>query len=382
MHPTAVNGEKRKTERRYREMKAIGKSKMLCWLLVLVTIFVTACGNAQTQQKESEAETEFIEESGSGETEAGSAEAETKVEPTGILAKIRVGSLKGPTTMGIVRLMKRAENGETTDEYEFTMAAAADEIAAKLVSGDLDVALIPANLACVLYNKTEGKICVIDINTLGVLYLVTTDDSIHGVEDLAGKTVVTTGQGTTPEYALRTLLDRSGITDCTLEFKSEATEVAALLKDGSAQIAVLPQPFVTAAMMQNEELHAAFSLSEEWDRLSDDSRMVTGVTVVRTEFLAEHEDAVERFIAEHADSAQQTGEDVEGTAQLVAEYGIIEKAPVAAKAIPNCNIVCITGDEMKDALSGYLATLYEQNPQSVGGALPESDFYYNFYYKR
>ena len=278
-------------------------------------------------------------------------------------------------TMGIVNLRKKAENGETVDTYSFTMATAADEISAKLVSGDLDIALIPANLASVLYHKTQGKIRVADINTLGVLYCVTTDESIHSVEDLTGKTVVTTGQGTTPEYALRTLLERSGITDCTLEFKSEATEVAALLKEGSAQIGVLPQPFVTAAMMQNEALQSAFSLSEEWDRLDADSHLVTGVTVVRAEFLEEHADAVARFVSEHEASAALANSDVQKTAELVAEYGIIEKAPVAAKALPNCNIVCITGEEMKTALSGYLDTLYAQNPQAVGGSLPGDDFY-------
>ena len=388
-------------------MRVIAKSnrgkmgKMLSWLCVVGMLFVTACGGTGNQPEgeilaDKEMQTGIETQSGNtaqsgqdaqdsagaqqtsadqkGATEA-SMEQGTKVTPEQNPTEIRVGSLKGPTTMGIVNLMKKAENGETVDKYELTMATAADEISAKLVSGDLDIALVPANLASVLYNKTQGKVSVIDINTLGVLYCVTTDDSIHSVKDLAGKTVITTGQGTTPEYALRTLLERSGVTDCNLEFKSEATEVAALLKDGTAQIGVLPQPFVTAAMLQNDALKTAFSLSEEWDRLDDSSHLVTGVTVVRAAFLAEHADAVGRFVTEHKASAEQANADIEGTAQLVAEYGIIEKAPVAAKAIPNCNLVCITGDEMQAALSGYLDTLYAQNPQAVGGTLPGTDFY-------
>lgn len=293
----------------------------------------------------------------------------------GEAADIRVGSLKGPTTMGIVNLMKKAENGETYDGYEFFMATAADEISAKLVAGDLDIALVPANLAGVLYNKTSGGVRVIDINTLGVLYCVTGDGDVSSVKDLAGKTVITTGQGSTPEYAMRTLLEGYGISDCELEFKSEATEVAAWLQEDPTRIAVLPQPFVTAAVMQNEELGIAFSLSDEWDGMNDSSRLITGVTVVRTEFWEAHEDAVRRFVEEHRASTEQAGADVEGTAQLVAEYGIIEKAKVAEKALPACNIVCITADEMKDALSGYLGTLFEQNPQSVGGSVPQDDFY-------
>ena len=172
---------------------------------------------------------------------------------------VRVGSLKGPTTIGIVNLMDKASKGESEGKYEFTMAAQADEISAKIVSGDLDIALVPANLASVLYNKTEGKVTAIDINTLGVLSCITGDTSIKSIKDLAGKKVITTGQGATPEYSLRYLLEQNGITDCEIEFKSEATEVAAVLTEDPTQIAVLPQPFVTCSMhAQNEAILASF----------------------------------------------------------------------------------------------------------------------------
>lgn len=289
---------------------------------------------------------------------------------------VRVGSLKGPTTMGLVNLMKASENGEAEGTYEFTMATQADEILAGVVGGNIDIALIPANVAAVLYKRTEGGVAAVDINTLGVLYCVTGDDSINSVKDFAGKTVITTGQGSTPEYAINFLLAQNGITDCTLEFKSEATEVAAALAQDPTQIAVLPQPFATVAQVQNDALHAAFSLADEWDALGVESRFLTGATIVRKAFLEEHPEAVDLFIKEHAASAEKAVSDVEGTAALVAEYGIIEKAPIAQKALPYCNIVCITGDEMKDALSGYLSTLFEQNPAAVGGAMPAEDFYY------
>jgi len=292
-------------------------------------------------------------------------------------AAIRVGALKGPTSMGLVNLRKAAENGELTDTYSFTMATDASEIAASLVAGDLDIALIPANLAAVLYNKrTEKGIQVIDINTLGVLYCVTGDDSISSVEDLAGRTVYLTGQGTTPEYSLRYLLEQAGVTDCALEFKSEATEVAALLAADPSCVAVLPQPFATVAMVQNEALREAFSLGESWDAAAGGSRMVTGVTVVRTAFLKEHPQAVERFLAAHADSAAKASSDPAGTAKLVAEYGIIEKEPVAQKALPKCAVSCITGAEMESALKGYLEVLFRADPASVGGEVPDAGFYY------
>lgn len=289
---------------------------------------------------------------------------------------IRVGSLKGPTTMGLVNLMKAAEEDACQGSYEFTMASDPSEIVASVASEDLDIAMIPANLAATLYNKTEGGVSVIDINTLGVLYGVTADEGISSVADLSGKTVLTTGQGATPEYALNYLLEANGIQDCTLEFHSEATEIAALLQEDPTQIAVLPQPFVTVAKAQNDQLKTVFSLTDEWDAVTDNgSRFLTGVTVVRNSYLEEHPEAVAVFMEEHAQSAQEALSDVEGTAELVAEYGILEKAAVAQKALPYCNIVCITGDDMKEALSGYLDVLYNADPASVGGRLPEDDFY-------
>lgn len=289
---------------------------------------------------------------------------------------IRVGSLKGPTTIGLVNLMDEADKGTASCNYEFTMATDASEIAAGLNAGNIDIALIPANLAAKLYATTDGSVVVIDINTLGVLYCVTGDSSITSPADLNGKTILTTGQGTTPEYALRYVLDSNNVTDYELDFKSEATEIAALLAEDPNQIAVLPQPFVTVACMNNEALSVSFSLSDEWDKVSSDSSMVTGVTVVRKEFLEEHEGLVKSFLEEHKASTEKALTDVESTADLVVAQEIIAKAPIAIKAIPNCNIVCITGEEMKTALNGYLTVLYNQDPTSVGGAVPSDDFYY------
>ena len=289
---------------------------------------------------------------------------------------VRVGSLKGPTTIGIVNLMDKASKGTSEGKYEFTMSAAPDEITAKIVSGDIDIALVPANLASVLYNKTEGGITAIDINTLGVLYCVTGDTSITSVKDLSGKKVITTGQGATPEYSLRYLLDQNGITDCEIEFKSESTEVAAVLAEDPSQIAVLPQPFVTVACAQNEAISIAFSLEEEWQLITGGLGMVTGVTVVRNDFLKAHPEAVKTFIKEHGESVNAANSDLDTTASLVVANEIIGKEPLAKKAIPFCNVVCMTGDSVKNNLAPYLEVLYNSDPKSVGGKLPGDEFYY------
>lgn len=293
---------------------------------------------------------------------------------------VRVGSLKGPTSMGLLFLMEEAKQGESQNTYEFQMATAADELLPLMVKGELDIALVPANVASILYSKTDGGVSVIDINTLGVLYMVSGDTSIQTVTDLSGKTIYLTGKGTTPDYVLRYILAENGMgeQDCTLEYKSEATEVAALLAENPDAIGLLPQPFVTSACIQNEALAVVLDMNEEWNRVQPEngSSMVTGVTVVRNEFLKEHEEAVLRFLEEHAESTKAINEDAATGAAYAVEQQIVAKEAIAQKAIPACNITCITGEEMRQALEGYLTVLYEQSPEAVGGALPGEAFYY------
>lgn len=293
---------------------------------------------------------------------------------------IRIGSLKGPTSMGLLSLMEANEQGKALNDYKFQMAAGADELLPLMVKGELDIVLVPANVAAVLYSKTEGGVTVIDINTLGVLYMVSGDTSIKQMSDLKGKTIYLTGKGTTPDYVLQYLLSQNGMTtaDCTLEYKSEATEVAAVLAGNPSAVGLLPQPFVTAACAQNETLSIIIDMNEEWNKVQGEggSSMVTGVTVVRNEFLQEQKEAVTLFLKEHAESAQSINDDPEAGAVLAVKAGIIAKEPIAVKAIPKCNIVCTTGAEMRQALSGYLKVIYGQSPEAVGGALPEDGFYY------
>lgn len=305
------------------------------------------------------------------ETSVSSDSADASAERT----SVRIGALKGPTTIGIVNMLQDSYESESND-YEFTLATQADELTSAMVSGDLDIALVPANVASILYTKTDGGISVIDINTLGVLYCITGNTDVKSISDLAGKTVITTGQGTTPEYVLRYLLDKYGVEDVTLDFRSESTEVASVLQEDPNAIAVLPQPFVTVTEAKNDAVSTVFSLSDAWDEVSDGSRMVTGVTIVRNEFLNEHPEAVECFLTDHAASVEMTSSDLDRTAELVVSYEIISSVEIAKKAIPECNIVCITGEEMKTSLSGYLEVLFDQDPASVGGSMPGDSFYY------
>ena len=363
------------------------KTLALALTLGLLCSGLAGCGQARNSGNKAESLATESTQPTSGTQTSESMEAATEsteatvenADADGTL--IRVASLKGPTSLGLLFLMDKANKGETANTYEFRMATGADEILPLMVKGDLDIALIPANVASILYHKTQGGVEVIDINTLGVLYMVSGEDGLTDFTDLKGKTIYLTGKGTTPDYVLQYLLNANGMSvdDVTLEYKSEATEVASVLAEDPTAIGLLPQPFVTAACMQNDALKVIFDLNEEWNKVqgASGSRMVTGVTVVRKEFLEENEEAVKAFMEEHKASAEAINADPATGAALAVEAQIVAKEPIAQKAIPDCNITYMDKAEMKQALSGYLDVLFHQDSQSIGGGLPESDFYYD-----
>ena len=291
---------------------------------------------------------------------------------------IRIAGLKGPTSIGLVKVMKDNADGKAANKYEFTIAGSADEITPKLNKGELDMAAIPANLASVLYNNTNGAIKVLAINTLGVLYIVEKGDTVKSVADLKGKTIYATGKGSTPEYTLRYILSKNGVdpdNDVTIEWQSEPTAGEPLLKANDNAIAMLPQPYVTVAQSNVEGLNIALNLTDEWGKIEGSGALVTGVLVARTEFVEKHPDAVKKMLNEYAASSEYVNANIDDAAALVEEFDIF-KAAIAKKAIPYCNIKVITGDELRTSLSSYLAVLFEQNAKAVGGKLPDDAFYY------
>lgn len=290
----------------------------------------------------------------------------------------RVAALKGPTAMGMVKMMDDAP-----DAYDFTIAAAIDEITPKLVKGEFDIAAVPANLASVLYNNTQGKVKVLAVNTLGVLYIVENGDSgVTDVADLKGRTIYASGKGASPEYALNYLLTQNGLDpekDVTVEYKSEHSECLAALLANEGSVALLPQPFVTTAQSKQPSVKVVLDLNDEWAKLQEGSeqpsRLITGVVVARTEFIEQQPQAVSDFLDAYEASVAYANEHVDETAALIGRFDIIPEA-VAKIALPQCAIVYIDGQEMAQSLSGYLKVLYDQNPAAVGGALPDEAFYY------
>ena len=283
---------------------------------------------------------------------------------------VRVAALAGPTGMGLAYLMQ-----DKADDYQVEILTAPDQVTAKFISGEVDIAAVPINLASVLYAKTEGAANVIAINTLGVLYILENGNTINSIADLAGKTVYATGQGSTPEYILNSLLEANGLTDSVkVEYIADNSELIAKLADGSVEVALLPEPHVSIATAQNENVRVALKINDLWSE-KNDTKLVQGVYIVRTEYLADHKAQVDAFLKDAEESANKVVSDENAAAVIVAQ-GIIGKEPIAKKAIPNCNITLLKGEEMKASVSAMLKVLFDANPKSVGGKLPGDDFYY------
>lgn len=292
---------------------------------------------------------------------------------------VNVYVMRGVTAMGMVKLMKDSDESKSEGKYNFDIMTI-DEIVPKIAQGAADIAAIPANMAAVLYQNTEKNIQVAVINTLGVLYILEKGEGVNSIADLKGKTIYATGKGAVPEYTLRTLLKENGIdpdADVTMEFKSEPAEaISSFAVSGDADsVVMLPQPFVTSAQKSQSGLRAALDLTAEWDKLGADfGALITGVVIVNKTFAEKYPDSVKTFLDEYEKSAEYANQNNDETAELVGEYGIVS-AEIAKEALPYCGIAFITGNEMKEKLNKYLATLYEQNPQSVGGSLPDEEFF-------
>ncbi len=292
---------------------------------------------------------------------------------------VRVFALKGPTGMGMAQLMEENELGNAKNNYTFTIASSPDEVSAEIIKGNYDIAAVPTNLASVLYNKTEGKIRIAAVNTLGVLYILENGNTISSLADLEGKHIYATGQASTPEYVLDYILKANNV-NCEVTYLADHSELATLMVSGDAEIGMLPVPNATTVLMQSEA-RIALNVTEEWEKAAalngDNGALYQGCIIINPDFIEAHPDAVEEFLEEYAASVKFINENAETASTYIEKFGIIPKAAIAKAAIPNANIVCITGDEMASGLMGFFEVLYGSNPKSVGGKLPAEDIFYN-----
>lgn len=292
--------------------------------------------------------------------------------------RVNLALLAGPTGIGAAKLLADNESGKTANSYNATIASAPDALTGKLVSGEVDIAALPTNVAAALYQKTGGKIQIAALNTLGVLYILENGNTVSSLADLKGKTLYATGQGANPEYVLNYLLKQNSLEpgkDVNVEFKA-SDELTALMASGKADLAMLPVPAATSVLMKNKSVRAALDLTKEWDQVTADGKLTMGCIVVRTDFAKKNPAAVQAFLKEYAASIDYVKNNVASAAQLVAKFGITGNAQIAAAAIPQCNLICITGDEVRMAIQGYYEVLFAADPSSIGGSIPDDGFYY------
>lgn len=348
-------------------MKKINKIIALLMALLTAVCVFASCGGAG-ETKETEKAPEQTAEETSAETEA----------PADLTKEIRVYTLAGPTGMGMAKMISDTKNGKSKLNCTFNVATAPDQVTAEVIKGEFEIAAVPVNLASALYNKTDGGVKVAAVNTLGVLYVLENGESVKSLSDLKGQKIYATGQGATPEYTLRYILEKNGIDpdkDVTIEYLSEHAELATKMTSGDVKLGMLPEPNVTAVTNGNKDVRVALDLTKEWNKVAPYD-LVQGVVIVSKKFAEEDPALLAKFLEEYNDSVAFANEHVDEVSVMIEEAGIIPKAAVAKKALPNCNIVFLEGEQMKAAVSGMLDVLFAAKPQSVGGKLPDEAFYY------
>lgn len=358
--------------------------KLTALLLALaLCLGLAACGSNQAGSSADQSATSAGTASASSTSSDASSQEDVQSSAEGTSTDfagtdVNIAVLSGPTGIGAVGLMEANDAGETVNHYNFTVTAANDEVVAGLSNGDYDIAALATNVASNLYNKTSGGVQICALNTYGVLYILEKGDTIQSMSDLAGKTIYATGQGANPEYVLNYLLTENGLTpgeDVDVEFMDSETLMTQMAA-GAYEVCMLPVPAVTSVLIQNPEVRVALDLTDEWNKVTDEGVLTMGCIVVRTEFAQENPEAVKAFLEEYAASIESVQSDVEHASQLCETYGIVAKAAVAAKAIPDCNLCCVTGADIQPAIEPYYNVLYAANPDSIGGALPGEDFYF------
>ena len=293
------------------------------------------------------------------------------------VGEVRIGVLKGPTGIGASYLLSENKEGKTINKYTETILAEATDMIGQLAAGQLDIAAIPTNAAVSLYNKTNGGVRIIALNTAGVLYILENGNAVSQVSDLKGKTLYAVGQGSNPEYVLRFILSRNGIDpdkDVDIQFLDSA-ELTTRMATGEIEVCMLPVPAVTTVLTKNPSVRIALDLTDEWDKLNVGSKLTMGCVVVRTEFLKENKAAVLTFLREYQKSIEYVKANPAEAGQMCADFGIVPAAAIATKAIPDSNLIFVSGDAIRPYIEGYFQVLYDANPKSIGGAMPKDDFY-------
>lgn len=347
------------------------KSVLSVLLAAVMLLSLAACtGNRNTQ------------------TETTTSAPETTTEAVPESEQVRVAAIKGPTGMGMVKLFD-------DNRYKFTLTGDPTEIVSLIATGAVDIAACPLNLAANIFKKTGGKIQMLGINTLGVLYVVTNGVEVNSLKDLSGKTVYLTGQGATPEFIVNDLLKKNELTnDVKLEYLSEHSELVTKMASGGVQVAILPEPYVSVAGAKLKDMKVALNLTDEWNKVNPDSMLAMGCVIARSEFIEKNPDAVEKFIADNKASVEYLNTNPYEASQKIVTNGILDegafsvpedtaekklertKQEKASQVITRCNIVFIDGELMKSVSTANYKVYFDADKTSIGGEMPQDALYY------
>jgi len=349
------------------------KSLILIGIMIISVMMVIGCSNDTNNAVDNSAVN--AEDASAEETteEVTEEVTETPVER----AELRIATLKGPTGIGMVQMMENDELDTSAVDYTFDLVGAPDQIIGKVVQGEVEIAAVPTNLAQILNVKTEGQVQLLAVNTLGVLYVLENGEEIQSIEDLKGKTLRSSGKGASPEYILNYVLAENGLTDdVTVEYAVEHGELATTTTAGDTALALLPQPFVTSTLLGNSDVRIALDLTKEWEKVTGGSVLPMGAIIVNKAYAEANPEVIASFMAEYQASVEFVNASPVDAGLLVEKFGILPKAALATKAIPNCNITLIDAQTSKESVMKFYEILKGYDPKSIGGSMPEDSFFY------
>lgn len=309
--------------------------------------------------------------SGCGSTDSGGDQGQGSELPAPVSQTVKIAALNGPTGMGAVPMME-------DDRFDISLFQSPDEVVGKVLSGEFDIAAVPSNMASVLYNKTKGQVKLIAVNTGGVLYLVENGTDVQSVSDLKGKTIYASGRGGAPEFVLQRILLDAGLSmsDVNIKWLANHSDVASSASVEKGAVALLPEPFVTVTTAKNPDMRIAVDLNGVWKETYH-TDLPMGTLIASKELMDNRPEDLKVFMAEYEKSVAFVNEHTDNAAEMIVKAGMIADQAVAEKAIPRCNIMCLTGKDARDALGNFFEILFKMEPKSLGGKLPDETFYYN-----